>query len=182
MVKTNESIIAAVSQWLDRVVIGLGLCPFAHAPREQGRVRIVVSEAQDEMRLLVELHAELARLEETERHLLETTLLVVPGIFPQFGAFNQFLDLVDRLLAEYDWEGVFQVASFHPDYQFAGTQPKDPSNLTNQSPYPILHLIRETSIDEALAQFADVEQIPQRNIQRMRDLTPEQRKLLFPWR
>lgn len=170
----------SVRDWLERVVIGLNLCPFAAQPYRAGKVRFKISGARTEEGLLEDLHGELARMDREPAVELETTLLIVPQVFADFDAYNQFLELVDALLEEFGWEGCYQVATFHPDYRFAGTASDDAGNLTNRSPYPILHLIREASIEQALEQVDDPAAIPARNIETVESLTSEQRRHLFP--
>ncbi|MDM4772044.1 DUF1415 domain-containing protein [Solimonas sp. SE-A11] len=170
---------AAVRQWLERVVIGLNLCPFAARPVLGGRVRVFVSAATTELDLLTDLQLELARLDETPVAQLETTLVVAPQMLADFLDYNDFLDRADELLQSFEWDGTYQVASFHPQYQFDGTEPDDPENLSNRSPYPMLHLLREDSVEAAVEAHPDVDGIPEANIRRLRGLTPEQRRELF---
>lgn len=177
----DEQIIADVSQWLDEVVIGLNLCPFAARPRQEQRVRICVSHATTDEALLDDLQNELERLSDASPKEIETTLLAIPDMLADYEDYNQFLDLVDLWLEQFGWEGDLQVASFHPDYQFADTEPDDAGNLTNRSPWPLLHLIREDSLEQALEHFPDVDAIPERNIKRMEALTAEERQRLFPY-
>lgn len=173
--------LAAVEQWLTQVVIGLNLCPFAAEPHHLGHIRLHLSQATTLEALLGELQIELKRLQQTPSCELETTLLVIPQLLGDFDAYNQFLELADWLLQDFGWEGEYQIASFHPDYCFAQTEPDDPANLTNRSPYPILHLLREASIDQALAHFPHPEQIPERNIRCVRALSSSDRQRLFPY-
>ncbi len=177
----DEQIIDDVRQWLDEVVIGQQLCPFAAAPRDENRVRIVVSHATGEEALLKDLQAELERLSDSPAAELETTLLAIADLLEDFEDYNDFLDLVDMWLEQFGWEGEMQVASFHPHYQFADTEPDDAGNLTNRSPWPLLHIIREESLEQALEHFPDAEAIPERNIKRMRALSAEERQRLFPY-
>lgn len=177
----DEQIIADVEQWLDEVVIGLDLCPFAARPRREKRVRIAVSHATDDEALLNDLQAELERLSDTPAAELETTLLAIPNMLEDFADYNDFLDAVDLWVEQFGWEGDLQVASFHPQYQFADTEPDDPGNLTNRSPWPLLHIIREESLEKAIEHYPDVDAIPERNIARMEALGPEERKRLFPY-
>lgn len=170
---------SAVRQWLERIVIDLGLCPFAARPFQENRVRICVSTAADEVELLTELQLELTRLSETPVRELETTIIAIPAMLADFSDYNDFLDRVDDLLREFEWDGEFQVASFHPQYQFADTQPNDAENLTNRAPYPLLHLLREASVETALNSHPDPDRIPQDNIERMRALSTAQRRELF---
>lgn len=177
----DEQIIDDVRQWLDEVVIGQQLCPFAAKPRDENRVRIAVSHATDEEALLKDLQAELERLSDTPAAELETTLLAIPDLLEDFEDYNDFLDLVDMWLEQFGWEGEMQVASFHPNYQFADTEADDAGNLTNRSPWPLLHIIREESLEQVLEHYPDAEAIPERNIARMRALRAEERKRLFPY-
>jgi len=170
---------SAVRQWLDSVVIGLNLCPFAGKPLREGRVRICISEAADELGLLTELQFELQKLDEAAPAQLETTIIVIPQLLGDFADYNDFLDQVDALLEQFEWTGDYQVASFHPLYQFAGTMPQDTENLTNRAPYPLLHLLREDSVEAALDSHPDPDRIPEDNIRRMRELSAEQRRQLF---
>ncbi|MRI32621.1 DUF1415 domain-containing protein [Endozoicomonas sp. OPT23] len=171
----------AVKQWLQDVVIGLNLCPFAAWPWNKGLIRIESTEAESESDLLVKLHDECRLLENSSADELETTLLVTPKMLADFYDYNQFLDSVDQLLVEYQWEGIFQIASFHPDYCFGGTQPEDAENLTNRSPYPVLHIIREESLEKAVEQHPDPDGIPDRNIEAMNKLDDTEKQKLFPY-
>ncbi|MBI5759492.1 MAG: DUF1415 domain-containing protein [Planctomycetales bacterium] len=170
-----------VRQWLEQVVIGLNLCPFAGTPYRNGQIRISISQAVTEEALLADLQRELKLIDETPAATVESTLLVVTGLLADFEAYNQFLAEIDVLLRRGGWEGELQVASFHPQYRFLGTEPDDAGNLTNRSPWPILHIIREASIDKALADYPEPESIPERNIRKMKSLSSEERCSFFPW-
>jgi hypothetical protein len=165
--------IAETRAWVERVVIGLNLCPFAKAPQVKGQVRYVSSRAVDAAELLTDLVAELHRLAEAPAELIETTLLVHPHALNDFDDYNDFLDVADAALAELELEGVLQVASFHPEYRFADSEPDDLANATNRSPYPTLHLLREDSIDRAVAAFPEAEAIFEANIETMEELGAE---------
>ena len=164
----NANVIESTRKWVESVVVDLNLCPFAGKALIANRVRFSVSEAVTEEQLLDELQVELSLLDHDPS--IETTLLIHPGVLQEFDHYNQFLDKADRLLEILQLEGVYQVASFHPDYRFAGTNRDDVENFTNRSPYPVLHLIREDSLERALADFADADQIPARNIALMESL------------
>ena len=151
-------------QWLEKAVIGLNLCPFAKAPHVKNLVRIVVSEARHLDGFLEDLDRELQLLGNTPASELETTLLVHPTLFPDFETFNQMLEIADDAVIENELEGIVQIAPFHPDFQFEGTEADDISNYTNRSPYPTLHLIREDSIVKAAEAFPDASAIFDRNI------------------
>lgn len=177
----DEQIIDDINQWLDEVVIDLDLCPFAARPRREKRVRIAVSHATDEEALLNDLQAELERLADTPVAELETTLLAIPDMLTDFEDYNDFLGAVELWMEQFGWEGELQVASFHPHYQFADTDADAPGNLTNRSPWPLLHIIREASLEQALEHYPDVEGIPERNIRRMEALSAEEKRRLFPY-
>ena len=159
-----------VRRWLERAVIGLNLCPFAKSVYQKAQVRIVVSDASTERALLEQLGEELALLRDTPAEAIDTTLLVHPQVLQDFLDYNDFLDDADALVEAMDLAGELQVASFHPDYQFADTEPDDAENLTNRAPYPILHLLREASIDRAVAAYPDPDVIVERNIDTVRKL------------
>ncbi|TKR30547.1 DUF1415 domain-containing protein [Luteimonas gilva] len=165
--------IAATERWLQRAVIGLNLCPFAKAVLAKKQVRYVLSEATTSEALLEELGEELARLRDTPAEEVDTTLIVHPQVLTDFLDYNDFLDLADGLVESMDLEGVMQVASFHPNYQFAGSEPDDIANFTNRSPYPTLHLLREDSVARAVAAFPDPDVIVERNIETLRSLGHE---------
>jgi len=168
-----------VRQWVERAVLGLGLCPFAGEHWQAGRVRLTVSPAVNERDLLEDLRVEIAALAATDSTRLETTLLIVPHLLQDFGTYNQFLDRTDILISEHGWTGRFQIASFHPDYQFTGTMPDDPGNLTNRSPFPLLHVLRESTISQALSEHPDPDQIPLTNVATLRALSEERRQEIF---
>lgn len=177
----QEHIICQVQRWLEEVVIGLNLCPFAARPTKAGQVCFVVTEARDEEALLQDLQSELERLESTEPAELETTLLIIPHMLGDFMDYNFYLNWVDQLIARRGWEGEFQVATFHPEYQFEGTDAQDAENLTNRSPYPILHLLREQSLENMLARYPDSDEIPENNIRRMNRLSEDEKQKFFPF-
>lgn len=151
-------------QWLVKAVIGLNLCPFAKAPHVKNLVRISVSQARHLDGFLEDLDRELQLLGDTPADELETTLLVHPTLFPDFDTFNQMLDIADAAVVDNGLEGIIQIAPFHPDFQFEGTDSDDIGNYTNRSPYPTLHLIREDSIAKAAQAFPDASAIFERNI------------------
>ena len=166
-------VIAETRAWVDRAVIGLNLCPFAKAPQAKGLVRYVLSAATDPAALLADLVNELERLAEASPDKIETTLLIHPGVLGDFADYNDFLEVAEDTVAELDLDGVIQVASFHPDYQFEGSAPEDIENATNRSPFPALHLLREDSIDKAVAAFPDAQAIYETNIETLQKLGAE---------
>ena len=151
-------------------MIGLNLCPFAENPYRGKRVRFYVSEQRSAAGLLDELRSELTRLAAADPEDCETTLLIHPWVLADFIEYNDFLGICDEVVAEVGLEGVLQVASFHPQYQFAGSQPDDIENYTNRSPHPVLHLLRETSVERAVAAVGDTEEIYRRNMRTLRSL------------
>lgn len=162
--------LAATRRWLERAVIGLNLCPFAKAVHVKRQVRFVLSDAELEDDLLEELGEELLRLRDTPAEEVDTTLLVHPRVLTDFLDYNDFLDRVDALIEALELDGVLQVASFHPDYRFADADPDDPGNCTNRAPWPTLHLLREDSIDRAVAAYPDADVIVERNLRTMETL------------
>jgi hypothetical protein len=166
----DQSVIQATRQWLEKVVIGLNLCPFAGVPWRQGRVRFRVSKAITEQQLALDLAEESLALQAADPADCETSLLIHPQVLEDFLDYNDFLDIADRLMEELELDGILQIASFHPDYQFADSTPDDPANCTNRSPYPMLHLLREASIEAATARLPDPESIFERNIKTLQEL------------
>ena len=170
---------AGIRNWIEKAVIGLNLCPFAKAVHVKQQVRIVVSDATTESALLEQLGEELLLLRDTPAEAIDTTLLVHPQVLEDFLDYNDFLEHADALVESLELDGELQVASFHPQYQFAGTEPDDAGNLTNRAPWPVLHLLREASIDRAVAAYPDPDAIIERNIATVTALgTDGYRKLL----
>lgn len=153
------------------MVVGYNLCPFAKRELMRNSVRFVVSDAETEEALLIDLQEELLRL--VNEPAIETTLLIHPSVLADFHDFNNFLDLAEGALSQLELDGVIQIASFHPQYQFGGTKPDDAENYTNRSPYPVLHLLREESLEKAIERYPDTEEIPARNIALMEELGVE---------
>ena len=170
MEPTPEHARVATQAWLEKAVIGLNLCPFAKAVHLKQQIRWVVSAARDEAALLGELVQELEHLRDTPPEQTDTTLLIHPFVLGAFDAYNDFLDLADAAIAQLGLEGEIQIASFHPGYQFAGSDPDDIANFSNRTPYPTLHLLRESSIERAVAVFPDAADIYERNIETLQRL------------
>jgi len=166
----NDEVISRTRRWLEKSVIGLNLCPFAEAVYRAERVRFHVSEQRYSAGLLEELRTELSSLQAADPSHCETVLLIHPWALGDFLEYNEFLDVCDAAVAELGLEGELQVASFHPNYQFAGTGSEDIENYTNRSPYPMLHLLREASVTRAIAAVGDTHEIYRRNIRTLRDL------------
>lgn len=162
--------IADTRLWLERAVIGLNLCPFAKAVHVKQQVRFVLSDASTSEALLEQLAEELLLLRDTPAEEIDTTLIVHPDVLQDFLDYNDFLDNADAAVEALELEGVLQVASFHPDYQFAGTAPGDIGNYSNRSPYPTLHLLREDSVARAVEVFPEADQIVDRNVETLEKL------------
>ena len=162
--------IALTVQWLERAVIGLNLCPFAKSVHSKGQIHYAVTPASTTAELLDILKYEINGLQAHESIARDTTLLIAPSAFPDFLDFNDFLPECDRLLRRMKLDGIFQIASFHPQFQFAGTGPDDITNFTNRAPFPILHLLRENSIDRAVEAFPEPDAIFEKNMQTLQDL------------
>ena len=167
---SHEEVIAATREWIEKAVIGLNLCPFAKSVYVKNQVRIVVSDARHFDAFLEQLDEELDFIAAASPEDVDTTLLVHPTLFPDFLLFNDVLEIADEAVTEHELEGVIQIASFHPDFQFEGTEPDDISNYTNRSPFPTLHLIREASLDKAVEAFPEAEMIYERNIETLQKL------------
>lgn len=174
---TTKDYIEETREWLRTIVIGLNLCPFAARELDNERVRFAVAAVKTSVQLLQALEEELQLLCDDDS--IGTTLLIHPDVLADFAEFNQFLDLADGLLVQMDLVGILQIASFHPDYRFAGTEPDAAENFTNRSPYPTLHILREASLSEAIDAYPDVTEVPSRNIRKMNELGAARLKTLF---
>ncbi|MBL4606271.1 MAG: DUF1415 domain-containing protein [Pseudomonadales bacterium] len=150
------------------MVVSLNLCPFAKQEIVKNRLRYSLSDAEDFDALISSLKSELLLLISDDT--IETSLLIHPKVGQDFFEYNQFLDTANELLIQMALEGIIQIASFHPDYQFAGTEPEDAENYTNKSPYPMLHLIREESLEKAISNYPDSDLIPENNIKKVNNL------------
>jgi hypothetical protein len=169
---TDEAVIADTVRWLERAVIGLNLCPFAKAVHAKQQIHYAIARSETAPELLDELRFELVALAQAPSALRDTTLWLLPRRFPEFLEFNAFCSQAQRLLARLDLVGVLQIATFHPAFQFAGTAPDDITNCTNRAPYPMLHLLREDSVDRAVAAYPQAETIFQKNMQTLQALGP----------
>jgi len=168
---SETAVVEATRKWVENVVVGYNLCPFAKRELVRDRVRFVVCEADNEDALLQALQTELLHLDDEPE--IETTLLIHPHVLQDFALYNEFLGAADGLLTYLDMEGIYQIASFHPDYQFADTAPNAAENYTNRSPFPMLHLLREASLEAAIDSHPDVDGIPPHNIELMNKLGSE---------
>jgi uncharacterized protein len=158
----DSEIIGHTKNWLEQVVIGLNFCPFAGREFRKGSIHYSVLNSSDRKEILTRLALEFQRLDDDPE--IETTLIILPGQFPDFNKYLDIIELCQDLLEEEDYEGIYQIASFHPSYLFAGSNESDPSNYTNRSPYAMIHILREASVTKVLENFPDPEAIPERNI------------------
>lgn len=166
----QDDVVVSTQAWLERAVIGLNLCPFAKAVHVKQQIRYVVSQAREPAALRDDLRRELQWLAQADPQAVDTTLLIHPDVLQDFLDFNDFTHEADALLDELGLEGVLQIASFHPQFQFAGTTTDDIGNFTNRAPYPTLHLLREASIDRAVEAFPEPEAIYETNIETLERL------------
>ena len=166
----HAAVVANTVDWLEKAVIGLNLCPFAKAVHVKGQIRYVVSDADTPEELLEKLMEELQYLADADPEQVDTTLLIHPNVLADFEDYNEFLDVADAALEDLQLDGELQVASFHPDYQFADTHKNDIENYTNRSPYPTLHLLREDSVERAVEAFPEASDIFEKNIATLRAL------------
>lgn len=166
-------------QWFERVVLGLNLCPFAHKPARENTIRFITSETTEEHALLERVRQEAQHLEDTSPSVCETTVIVVTQLLGDFYDYQFFISEAERMLQQNGWHNDIQIASFHPNYCFAYTEPSDASNLTNRSPYPLIHLLREASVTDALKNVDNPEEIPKNNIERMEGLSEKEKTALF---
>ena len=169
-IATTPAEVLATKRWIEHAVIGLNLCPFAKAVFSKNQIRYVVSDATTPDDVAAHLHRELEWLAEASAEAVDTTLLILPHVFSDFLDFNDFLEVADDMVEALELDGILQVASFHPSFQFEGTEADDITNYTNRSPYPTLHLIREASIDRAVEAFPEAEMIYERNMETLRTL------------
>ena len=176
----KEQVVARTRDWLERVVLGLNLCPYAHQPFKANSVRFSVFYEGAAESLIEKLEREIELLHSSPSGALETTLIILPEGFDDFFFYLSIIDMADNWLVKSGWEGHFQVASFHPDYQFEGTALSDRGNLTNRSPYPMLHLLREASLTAIVDSGADTASVPERNIERVNGLLDAEVEELFP--
>ncbi len=174
-----SEIVQQVKDWLELAVIGLELCPFAKTAWRHDRIYYAVSSASSDESVLMDLYQECSRL--TEQSDIETTLLILPYHLEQFADFNQFMGLAEALLDRYNWAGIFQIAHFHPDYQFAGTTCDSRENWTNRSPFPILHLLRESSLSMAINRHPSIADVPAANVRRLTNLDDEVFEQIFTY-
>ena len=175
---TDEEVLNQTRYWLEKAVIGLNLCPFAKAVYVKNQVRLVVSHARHADDLLEELDRELDLLVATPATEIDTTLLIHPTLFEDFLDFNDFLEIAEGVVDEHELDGVVQLASFHPKFQFDGTGPDDIGNYTNRAPFAMLHLLREDSVEKAVEAFPEAESIFEQNIATLEKIGPEGWKAL----
>ena len=177
LIRSEEEAINSVRRWVEDFVVGMNLCPFAKRELLNNRIRFVTTRAVTEEQLMMSLEDELELLNNDSS--IETTLLIHSNVLQDFYDFNQFLNYADQLIFEMGLEGTYQIASFHPSYQYAGTNPEDPENYISRSPFPMLHLLREPSLERAIAGYPDIDQVPVRNVALMNTMGPGKLQVLF---
>jgi hypothetical protein len=168
MNNTNQTVIQQTKNWVEKIVIGLNLCPFASQPFQNDAIEYTVSTGDSIEQHLQQLAACFVRLDKSAD--IETSLLIYPDAYQKFDDYLDMLDFANHLLDDLDYAGSYQIASFHPDYRFAGSAEDDASNFSNRSPYPMLHIIRESGLEKAIANYPHVEQIPENNIKKLREI------------
>lgn len=176
---TPSTQLKACQTWFENLVLGLNLCPFAHKPARDKQIRWVECNNSSLVAISDKVLDELDYLAAHPE--VETTLICVPQGLEDFYFYNEFLASLEQALVDNDYEGIFQIASFHPDYQFADSEASDVENYTNRAPQPLFHLIREQSLEDAINNYADIDQVPLDNMEKMRQLSPEQLAELFPY-
>ena len=176
MTTTEQTVVQQTKTWLKKIVIGLKLCPFAEQPFQSDSISYTVSSGDSTEQHLQQLADDFTKLDTDTS--IETSLLIYPDAYQTFEQYLQLLELANGLLEDLNYTGIYQIASFHPDYQFQGSAENDASNFSNRSPWPMLHLIREDSLKKILASYPDIEQIPENNIKKLRDIGFQQIKIL----
>ncbi len=177
----QDTVIAETRRWLEQAVIGLNLCPFAKAVHVKAQIAWRVSLATEPAELAQELQRALRELAASDPEQVDTLLLIHPQVLTDFEQYNEFLDVVDAIVAAENLEGVLQVASFHPDYQFAGTRRDERGNYTNRSPYPMLHLLREDSVSRAVDSLPDPDEVYRRNVRLLQKLSDQEFRAIWPF-
>ncbi len=168
MSKTSQTIIQQTKNWVEEIVIGLDLCPFASQPFQNETIEYTVNAGDSIEQHLQQLADSFSRLDESA--VIETSLLIYPEAYQKFDNYLELLDYANQLLEDLNYTGSYQIASFHPDYQFEGSTENDASNFSNRSPYPMLHLIREADLEKAIANYPSIEQVPENNIKKLREI------------
>ncbi|MCK5394593.1 MAG: DUF1415 domain-containing protein [Gammaproteobacteria bacterium] len=168
MVDTNQTVIQQTKEWVEEIVIGLNLCPFAAQPFQQNTIEYTVNSAESTEQHLHQLADCFARLDESAD--IETSLLIYPDAYQKFDDYLKLLDYANHLLDDLNYTGIYQIASFHPDYCFEGSADNDASNFSNRSPYPMLHLIREIDLEKAIASYPNIEDVPEDNIKKLKKI------------
>lgn len=167
---SEELFVSTTRRWIEKVVIGLNLCPFAAKPFKEDKIRYLVQASPDKTHLVDKVILEATLLADEQNKSFETTLIIHPDLLTDFMDYLDFIDYLEETLAGIHLEGVIQIASFHPVYQFEGTEEEDPENYTNRSPYPMIHLLKEDSVSRAVDLYPNIEQIPDDNIKTMNQL------------
>lgn len=176
--KISEQVaVQSVKRWFEKAVLGLNLCPFAARPYQSDAIVFELSHAHNDEHCLIDLYLNLYRLDRQPD--IETIVLICPYHLIQFDHYNQFLALAENLIEQEGWAGIYQIASFHPDYRFEGSEQHDRANWTNRSPYPLLHVLRENSISLAVDAHENIDAIPDRNIKTLNYLSDDEMQTIF---
>ena len=165
---TNQAVIQQTKNWVEEIVIGLNLCPFASLPFHNNAIEYSVNTGSSTEQHLQQLADCFARLDDSTN--IETSLLIYPDAYQAFDNYLDLLDIANQLLEDLHYTGSYQLASFHPDYRFAGSAENDASNFSNRSPCPMLHVIRESSLEKAIANYPNIEQVPENNIKKLQEI------------
>jgi hypothetical protein len=175
----NQKIIKTVKNWIEQFIIGYNICPFARKVFITERIKYVVNSSTDDEIILQAFLQELQWLNTTPAKKIDTTLFILTNAFPDFDHYLNFIYVIETMIEQLNYEGIYQVATFHPIYQFDGTQLTDAENFTNRSPFPIIHILREESVEKAIENYPNPEEIPKRNIALMNEMGVEKLRTLF---
>lgn len=179
--KSNSEILQQAWQWLDNVVIGLNLCPFAKKPRVKNQIKLHICHANSDKDMVDDFLAELDFIKQVDASETDTCVVIYPNALAEFDEYLNFLEVANLMVTQMGLEGEFQLASFHPNYVFDGAQEGDRENLTNTSPFPMIHIIREATVEKVLSQYPNPDLIPQNNIDTVENLSDEEIKTLYPF-
>ncbi len=165
---SNNLVVQKTRNWVEQIVIGLNLCPFAEPVFKNQQIDYLIINSDGLEQHLQSLAECLSKLDESPA--IETSLIIFPDSYQTFDDYLELLYLANELLSDLDYAGTYQLASFHPDYRFEGSPEDDAANFSNRSPFPMLHLIRENSLEKAIAHYPDVDQVPENNIKKLREI------------
>lgn len=175
----NSQVIKTVQNWVEEFIIGYNICPFAKKVFVTLRIKYILNTSTNDEQILQAFLKELQWLSTTDSKEIDTTLFILTNAFLDFEHYLNFIHIIEVMIEQLDYEGVFQVATFHPNYQFEGTQPTDAENFTNRAPFPIIHILREESVEKAIENYPNPEAIPERNIDLMNKMGAEKLNAIF---